>query len=278
MNTADPFDDQWGKLGNQLFQLGLLYALRQSRGHEFYLPRDGQIVWGGFDLEVPAIGPPCPYRFEESHGSCNFDPDVFEQPDGTAFRGYFQSYRYMDDCRRELRQWLRFRFPYRALSEAVLYAYRRRYGRPLAAVHVRRGDYLVPQTEPEWGNLARDGYYERAAQMIGRDVTYVVFSDDLDWCRDSLALDPMVFADFDHYTCLCLMAGCDVNVVANSSFSWWGAYLNPGSEVYAPSRWWRDMPAPNDRQDDIVPPGWQTVPTFEQPASLPASLPAGQAS
>ena len=51
------------------------------------------------------------------------------------------------------------------------------------------------------------------------------------------------------------MAGCDVNIVANSSFSWWGAYLNPAADVYAPSRWFGPaMDPPNDRQDDIVPP------------------------
>ena len=59
------------------------------------------------------------------------------------------------------------------------------------------------------------------------------------------------------------MAGCDVNIVANSSFSWWGAYLNPASDVYAPSRWFGPaMGPPNDRQDDIVPPSWRTIPVF----------------
>ncbi|MCU1359900.1 MAG: Alpha,2-fucosyltransferase, partial [Ilumatobacteraceae bacterium] len=49
----------------------------------------------------------------------------------------------------------------------------------------------------------------------------------------------------------------------NSSFSWWGAYLNPQAEVYAPSRWFGpEMPAPNDRQDDIVPPSWRQVPVY----------------
>jgi hypothetical protein len=58
------------------------------------------------------------------------------------------------------------------------------------------------------------------------------------------------------------MAGCDVNVVANSSFSWWGAFLNARSEVYAPSRWWGPaMPPPDDRQE-IVPPAWTKLPVF----------------
>jgi hypothetical protein len=92
-----------------------------------------------------------------------------------------------------------------------------------------------------------------------------VFSDDVGWCRRSLDLGASLveFADLDHSASLCMMAGSDVNVVANSSFSWWGAYLNAASEVYAPSRWFGPaMPPPNDRQDDIVPPAWRTIPVF----------------
>ena len=265
------FDDQWGRLGNQLFQLGLLVAIRQRRGHDFYLPHDRASLWGGFELEVAAGGPPWSHRFIESGGSCNFDPAVFEQPDGTAFEGYFQSYRYLDGCGDELRRLLRFRFEYRARAEAARYAYRRRYRRPMVAVNVRRGDYLVPHMEPRWGNLARDGYYQRVAATLGDDVVYLVFSDDLDWCRHNLVLEPAEFADFDPFTSLVLMAGCEVNVVANSSFSWWGAYLNPTSEVYAPTPWWRDMEPPNDRQDDIVPPRWRTVAAYGTAAPEPAT-------
>ena len=57
------------------------------------------------------------------------------------------------------------------------------------------------------------------------------------------------------------MARCDVNVIANSTFSWWAAYLNREAEVYAPSRWFGPaMAPPNDRPDDILLPSWRTVP------------------
>ncbi|HVA07934.1 MAG TPA: alpha-1,2-fucosyltransferase [Acidimicrobiales bacterium] len=97
----------------------------------------------------------------------------------------------------------------------------------------------------------------------GSDVAYVIVSDDLEWCRANLDLEPQVFVDLDAFSSLYLMTRCDVNVIANSSFSWWGAFLNPQAEVYAPSRWfYPDLPPPRDRQDDIVPPGWRTVPVF----------------
>jgi hypothetical protein len=263
MNTNGIFGDVYGRLGNQLFQVGLLFALQQRHGHDFYLPRTGAALWGCFDLDVPATGPPCPHRFDERQGSCNFDAAVFERPDGTAYHGFFQSYRYFEDCRAALLRFLRFKLTFRAYGEALLFAYRRRHRRPLVALHVRRGDYVNPGYEDHWGDLAADGYYERALQAIGDDVTYLVFSDDLAWCRAWLDLDCVEFADFDAPTSLYVMSGCDVNVIANSSFSWWGAYLNPTAEVYAPSRWFgQALPPPNDRQDDIVPPTWRSVPVF----------------
>src|SRR3954471_3033295 len=99
MITNATFGERFGRMGNQLFQLSLLFAVSQRRGHAFYLPRHGESVWECFDLDIADTGPACAYEFEETNGSCNYDARVFEQPDGTAFRGYFQSYRYLDGCR-----------------------------------------------------------------------------------------------------------------------------------------------------------------------------------
>jgi len=243
--------------------VALLFAIRERHGYDFYLPRNGESLWECVDLDLPAEGPACSNQFVEVHGSCNYDPRVFDQPDGTSYRGYFQSYRYLDDCKASFARFLHFKADVRARSEAMLFAYRRRYRRPLVSVHVRRDDYVSSVNEERFGNLATDGYYHRAVETIGDGVMYLVFSDDLAWCRQSLGLEDAVFVDVDRATALNLMTGCDVNVVANSTFSWWGAYLNPRAEVYAPSRWFAPaMEAPNDRQDDIVPPTWRTIPAF----------------
>lgn len=269
MITNATFAQRLGRLGNQLFQVGMLFAVSRRCGYDFYLPHDGEALWDCFDLEVAASGPECVHRFEEVNGPCNYDPRVFEQPDGTSYHGFFQSYRYLEGCRDELVEFLRFKQGVRARSEAMLFAHRRRHRRPLVSVHVRRGDYLTPANE-RFGNLAADGYYDRVVEAIGDDVTYLVFSDDLAWCRRSLGLDRAVFVDVGHCASLCLMTGCDVNVVANSSFSWWGAYLNPAGEAYAPSPWFAPgMPPPNDRQGDIVPPAWRTIPVYGGAAEMP---------
>ena len=93
---------------------------------------------------------------------------MFDQPDGTSFHGYFQSYRYLESCREELVRFLRFNADHRAGSEALLFAYRRRHGKPLVSLHVRRGDYVHPGSEDVWGNLAADGYYDRAVGVARR--------------------------------------------------------------------------------------------------------------
>jgi hypothetical protein len=263
MNTNAIFAEKWGRLGNQMFEFGLLFALNQRFGYDFYLPHNGETLWDCFELDVPADGPECTHRFDEVNGSCNYDPGVFEQPDGTAYHGYFQSYRYLESCEASLTRFLRFRHHYRARAEAILFTYRRRHRRPLVALHVRRGDYVSTGFDDRWGNLATDGYYQRAVDAIGADVCYLVFSDDIPWCRQFFDLDRMEFVDVDHCTSLCLMTRCDVNVIANSTYSWWGAYLNPTSDVYAPNPWFGPgMLPPNDRQDDIVLPGWRTIPAF----------------
>lgn len=261
MNTVGSFNQSYGQLGNQLFQLALLFAVRQRNGHDFYLARNGETLWNCIDVDLPATGPECVHRYDERFGSCNFDADVFAQPDGTAYHGYFQSYRYAEDCKESLIRYLRFQDRHRALGEACLFALRRQYKRPLVAVHVRRGDYVTQRHL--FGDLPEDGYYERAFQAIGHEVTYVVFSDDLPWCRQFPTFAPAVFMELDHFTSLYVMTRCDINVIANSSFSWWGAYLNPNTEVYAPSPWFtRGWAPPNDRQDDIVPPTWKTLPVW----------------
>jgi hypothetical protein len=271
MNTNAIFGDQWGRLGNQMFQAGQLFGIAQRCGHDFYLSRDGHSLWGCFDLDLPSEGPECIHRFDEVHGSCNYDPGAFEQPDGTAYHGFFQSYRYFDHCQSALTRFLHFKLRYRALAEAMLYAYRRRHRRPLVSVHVRRDDFLKPGNLGMFGDLASEGYYERAFEAIGDDVAYLVFSDDIGWCRRYFQLERAEFVDTDPCTSLCMMTGCDTNVVANSSFSWWGAYLNArGGEVYAPSRWFaQGVNPPNDVQNDIVPPRWRTIPVFADADSQP---------
>ena len=131
------------------------------------------------------------------------------------------------------------------------------------AVHVRRGDYVSePSTHAVHGTCALD-YYERAAQLIAAQSEhphFFVFTDDPAWARAHLQLpfpSTLVSETVGERDCedLRLMSRCQHFIIANSSFSWWGAWLgsHPGKVVVAPQRWFA-----TDVHDtrDIVPPGW----------------------
>jgi len=252
-----------GRLGNQLFQVGLLFAVAAKTGHRFGLRRGSEQIWQCFDLDIPDFVGPVTNTFNEPHGTCNFEPLVFSQPDGTAFAGYYQSCRYYDHCRPQLTSFLRFQARHRDIAAAEIERLRSIYRLPVASVHYRRTDYLDGGAMNVWGNLDADGYYERVVDRLGDDVLYLVFSDDIPWCRENVRRPHVAFSDFDPYVSLCVMTLCDINVVANSSFSWWGAFLNQaGGTVVVPSRWFQALLPPPHDCPDMAPPDWARIETF----------------
>jgi hypothetical protein len=253
-----------GRLGNQLFQLGLLVAVAARTGHRFGLRRRGEQIWGCFDLDVPDFSGAITNTFREPPGSCNFDPRAFSQPDGTAFEGYYQTWRYYEHCRPQLTSFLKFQRRVQDVARLEIARIRSAHERPLVSVHYRRADYLDPPVLKAWGNLHDDGYYDRAFDRLGDDVVYVVFSDDLPWCRENVRRRRVELADFDPFVSLCMMTLCDANVIANSSYSWWGAFLNQvGGTAYTPSRWIKRM-APGDCPG-MAPPEWVRIESFRAP-------------
>lgn len=108
------------------------------------------------------------------------------------------------------------------------------------AIHVRRGDYVGNSF---YVDLMKDGYYERAMAEFP-DEDFLVFSDDIAWCKKQSIFQGRRFSfseGNDEITDLNLMAGCKGIIMANSSYSWWGAYLgDPKKKVIAPKEWYAD--------------------------------------
>jgi hypothetical protein len=131
------------------------------------------------------------------------------------------------------------------------------------SLHVRRGDYVSDPTTNRYHGVCSLDYYQRAVEFIkGRtEAPHVfIFSDDPEWSRTYLRFSaPTTFVDVNSpdngVADLRLMSGCRHHILANSSFSWWGAWLNPSTAkiVIAPSRWFAD--AAHDTQD-LIPPAW----------------------
>jgi glycosyl transferase family 11 len=99
------------------------------------------------------------------------------------------------------------------------------------AIHVRRGDYL------EWKDVfasLSDEYFEEAMALTSPP--YAIFSDDIPWCRKRFGSDCIYMTNNRDFEDLALMASCDAVVTANSTFSWWGAWMSKGRRIY-PRRW-----------------------------------------
>lgn len=132
------------------------------------------------------------------------------------------------------------------------------------SVHVRRGDYLTPRASAFHGACSAD-YYRRAFELMERKVDgpcFYIFSDDPAWVRSELAGDDgrrKIVIDHNpgaaSFNDMHLMSLCKHHILANSTFSWWGAWLNasPGKIVVAPARWFA---SPDMNSADILPADW----------------------
>ena len=114
------------------------------------------------------------------------------------------------------------------------------------SIHVRRGDYLLPQNQALFGGICTEHYYEKAMKTIADshpDVTFYLFTNDSEWAKGWLEkpyrIKLVEWAGAKDYELLTLMSRCKHNILANSSFSWWASYLNenPDKMVIAPDKW-----------------------------------------
>ena len=101
-------------------------------------------------------------------------------------------------------------------------------------------------------------YYQNSVNIVGEDKHYLIFSDDVNWCQDNFNFikNKTIITNNLDYQDLYLMSLCKNNIIANSSFSWWGAWLNNNKDkkVIAPSKWFGEKA--NLNQNDIIPKEW----------------------
>jgi len=180
-------------------------------------------------------------------------------PDDSYLVGYWQSERYFADAVAQIREDFTFRIPLEMQNANLA----RQIGQSNAvSLHVRRGDYAAdPMTTATHGLCSLD-YYRMAISHIAERVQqprFFVFSDDIAWTRNNLTIDfPHQYIDHNHgadsYNDMHLMSLCRHHIIANSSFSWWGAWLNRGGDkiVVAPKRWFANK---TDTQD-LIPKNW----------------------
>ena len=183
-------------------------------------------------------------RFRERQFS--FDPTVLELGPDVLLDGYWQSERYFDRSAEVVREEFQLRM---SPTGEDLKVARQIQSCESVSVHVRRGDYASNPATTSYHGLCTADYYRAATERIAQrraSPTFFVFSDEPDWARDNLRLpgETIVVGHNDagrNFEDLRLMSLCQDNIVANSSFSWWGAWLNEHTDkcVVAPARWFQ---------------------------------------
>lgn len=278
-----------GGLGNQLFQYCTGRILADKLDVELGLDIRGYtenspfgVGLGHFNLR--AINNPngLPSRKEDGLGGfiwdrisgghkniyktahLGYDAQVFNLLDGAYIKGYWQSEKFFIDHRSQILKDLEIITPPSVENTAAL----QEIGNCVSvSLHIRRGDYVSNAKYNAMHGTCDLDYYEKAVaflvEKLGKDLVIFAFSDDPDWVAENLKL-PVAVQYMRHnsseknYEDLRLMAHCQHHIVANSSFSWWGAWLNPkeAKMILAPKRWYADVSTSNL---DIVPSAWITL-------------------
>jgi hypothetical protein len=172
--------------------------------------------------------------------------------------GYFQSEKYFEKHKNYILNTIALPLKF---QETIKKKYVDITSHPLTvSIHVRRGDYLRLQ---HVHYIQPIEYYERAIKQFNPKSLFVIFSDDIEWCKTQNVFNDIsnkvyISGELD-YNDLYLMSLCKHNIIANSTFSWWGAYLNLNrkKKVIAPSTWFGES-GPKDTQD-LLPESWNVI-------------------
>lgn len=176
--------------------------------------------------------------------------------------GYWQSEQYFADVADVIRQEFSFKLK---LEGRNIEMAERISSENAVSLHVRRGDYVKDKKTLATHGVCSLEYYQLAVSLLVEQVkkpVFYVFSDDIPWVRDNLRIDfPVHYVDHNtssqSYNDMRLMSLCKHHIIANSSFSWWGAWLNPdaGKIVYTPKNWF----ANGTDTSDLIPASWVRI-------------------
>lgn len=263
-----------GGLGNQLFQYAVARHLAEINQTDLYLDLSEFLTYDlhkyslhHFNITATiapadeAVLPVAPVKEKKYY---HFDPTFKAIGDNVRLKGYWQTEKYFleiaDIIRREFEVKHALEGKNREVADAIAVS-------NAVGVHVRRGDYTKNSYNDQILDSLDVSYYTRAVELLAQresDLCYFVFSDDPVWVKDNLRLPgPVVHVDHNadaNYEDLRLMSLCKHNIIANSSFSWWGAWLNRNEHkrVFAP-RQWLNSNARTIVARDIIPESWTKI-------------------
>jgi len=236
-----------GRLANQMFQYASLKGIATNRGFDYMVAPLSE--FGKRDSNVRVFNEETIFHifpnlenvkqglsnnqlnYETGH---DFDENIFNEcPDNTDLFGYYQTSKYFEHIEDEIRHDFKFKD---SLIEACSDVMGKIKMDEKISLHIRRGDYIYNPNHP----VQPIEYYEKALDLLPKDILVYVFSDDSTWCHeqelfggDRFLISDQNSTDVD----LCMMSMCDYHIIANSSFSWWGAWLAKSKKIIAPKDW-----------------------------------------
>jgi len=266
-----------GRLGNQMFQYAGLRGIAANRGFDWVIPRPdtyGDSNYGLFDCFE--MGSVTENNFGMVSGQnvvtgrFDFNKDFFNRcPDDVNLHDYFTTEKYFSNITDVIRQDFTFKSevlePCKEIIDEI--------DNPIF-IHVRRGDYLVnPAAHP----VCPIEYYEKALTHFDDECPVLVFSDDIGWCKEQELFrgDRFMLSEYSErypQTCdtlegrqkalipyydLCMMSLCNGGIIANSTMSWWAAWLirNPSQPIIAPKEWFGNF-YEHYNMGDLYPESW----------------------
>jgi len=194
-----------------------------------------------------------------------YDEKLLNVSNDTYIIGYFQNEKYFKNIRNVLIN--DFKIKNDIYGENGMIADKIKRSNSVS-IHIRRGDYINNENTNNIHGTCNLNYYKKSMDMINKKIsnpTYFVFSDDIKWAKSNIVTaKDLFFIDNNNastnYEDLRLMSLCKINIIANSTFSWWSAWLNnnPNKLVIAPKRWFKD-PQKNKMSLNIVPKSWYRI-------------------
>lgn len=204
------------------------------------------------------------HRLVKKTDAYTFYPSITKSK-GTYYEGYWANQKYFIEYEDIIRKDLSLKKPFENSAKSILSEIENcsLKNEISVSLHIRRGDF-VTNPQSAFNGLVGIPFYEKAAGLIAsrykdKKIKLFVFSDDIQWARDNLKLlyqiNLVSSPEIHDYEEITLMSRCMHHIIANSTFSWWGAWLNPKKDkiVVAPKQWLKDKTA---EELDILPPEW----------------------
>tara|TARA_R110000824_G_scaffold213711_1_gene399998 strand:- start:7 stop:792 length:786 start_codon:yes stop_codon:yes gene_type:complete len=254
-----------GRLGNQMFIAAAAYSLALDNNDEAVfptmlsgiVPTDRERI-----IHEKTILSNLKYTNDFSsiqhvyHEPADHSYAPIPYKENLLLKGYFQSEKYFNHNREEILELFR---PLCQIETFINKKYSNLVGnKNCVSIHIRRGDYL---NLADFHAIIGKQYYEKAMSIFPGDTTFVFFSDDIEWCKETFENPRHVFIEKqDDVLDLYLMSKIPNNIIANSSFSWWAAWLNENKnkKIISPSVWF----GPKNQHltmKDLIPDDWQKI-------------------